>query len=80
MLSLDVVVVIPLLFFPRLFFDLDSHLSECPRESKRRWAEMEEGCHAREMTNLHLPRYLDILVDTVSIRQHFVGYFIINPL
>ena len=28
-LSLDFVVFIPLLFFPRLFFDLDSHLSEC---------------------------------------------------
>ena len=27
--SLVFVVIIPLLFFPRLFFDLDSHLSEC---------------------------------------------------
>jgi hypothetical protein len=49
------------------------------RESKRFQAEMEEGCHAREMTILHLPRYLDMLVDTVSIRQHFVGYFTRNP-
>ena len=48
-------------------------------ESKRCRAEMEEGCHTREMTSLPLPRYLDMLVDTVSIRQHFVGYFIINP-
>jgi hypothetical protein len=49
------------------------------RESKRCRAEMEEGCHAREMTSLPLPRYLDMLVDTVSIRQHFVGYFTKNP-
>ena len=49
------------------------------RESKRCQAEMEEGCHAREMTSLPLPRYLDILVDTVSTRQHFVGYFTRNP-
>ena len=27
----------------------------------------------------NLRRYLDMFVDTVSIRQHFVGYFMINP-
>jgi hypothetical protein len=48
-------------------------------ESTRCWAEMEEGCHARKMASLPLPRYLDMLVDTVSIRQHFVGYFARNP-
>ena len=44
------------------------------RESKRCQAEMEEGCPTREMTSLPLPRYLDMLVDTVSIREHFVEY------
>ena len=49
------------------------------RESKRCQAEREEECHAKGNDKSHLPRYLDMLVDTVSIRQHFVGYFIRNP-
>jgi hypothetical protein len=44
-------------------------------ESKRCWAEMGGISHKGNP----LPRYLDMLVDTVSIRQHFVGYFPINP-
>ena len=58
--------------------DVQKRLGE--RESKRCQTEIKEGHHAREMTSLPLPRYLDILVDTVSIRHHFVGYFIRNPL
>ena len=49
------------------------------RESKRCRAEREEGCQARKRQVFHFLGYLDMLVDTVSIRQHFVGYFIINP-
>jgi hypothetical protein len=37
------------------------------------------GVPCKGMTSLPLPRYLDMLVDTVSISQHFVGYFTRNP-
>ena len=48
------------------------------RKSKRCRAEMERGVtQGNDKSNLH--RYLDMLADTVSIRQHFVGYFMINP-